>query len=55
MCTYPEYLVSGMGPMGTQECDPAQIREPCHTNRSSDDRISMELETGIQGLLQGDR
>jgi hypothetical protein len=22
---YPEYLASGIGPMGTQECDPTQL------------------------------
>jgi hypothetical protein len=36
---YPEDLASGMGPMGTQECDPAQLQEPRHTSRISDDRI----------------
>jgi hypothetical protein len=39
-CAYPEDLASGMGPMGTQECDLIQLQEPHHTSRSSDDRIS---------------
>jgi hypothetical protein len=38
-CTYTEDLTSGMGPMGTQECDPSYIREPRHTSRISDDHI----------------
>jgi hypothetical protein len=45
-CAYPEDLASGMGPMGTQECDLTQLREPCHTSRSSDDRISGPDGTG---------
>jgi hypothetical protein len=53
--SYPEDLASGMGPMGTQECDFAQLREYRHTSRSSDDRISGPDGTGIKGLLQGDR
>jgi hypothetical protein len=43
---YPEDLASGMGPLGTQECDPAQLLEPRHTSRSSDDRISGPDGTG---------
>jgi hypothetical protein len=45
-CSYPEYLTSGMGPTGTQECDPTQLRESHHTSRSSDDRISGPDGTG---------
>jgi hypothetical protein len=43
---YPEDLASGMRPMGTQECDLAQLRESRHTSRSSDDRISVPDGTG---------
>jgi hypothetical protein len=25
-CAYTEYLASGMGPMGTQECNPIELR-----------------------------
>jgi hypothetical protein len=52
---YPEYLASGMGPMGTQEYDLTQLQEYRHTSRSSDVHISGPDGTGIQGLLQGDR
>jgi hypothetical protein len=45
-CTYTEDLESGMGPMGTHECDPLLLRESCHTSRISDDRISGPDGTG---------
>jgi hypothetical protein len=56
-CAYPEDLASGMGPMVTQECDLIQLREYCHKAEAVmiASRVQMELETGIQGLLQGDR
>jgi hypothetical protein len=43
---YPEYFASGMRPMGTQECDPAQLRESHHISRISDDSISGPDGTG---------
>jgi hypothetical protein len=45
-CAYPEDLTSGMEPMGTQECDVTQLREPHHTSRISDDCISGPDGTG---------
>jgi hypothetical protein len=45
-CAYTEDLASGMRPMGIQECDPAQLLEPHHTSRNSDDRISGPDGTG---------
>jgi hypothetical protein len=46
-CAYAEDLASGMGPIGKQECDPAQLLEPHHTIRISDDRISGPDGTGL--------
>jgi hypothetical protein len=55
-CTYPEDLASGMKKIGTQECGPAQLE---NLVTQSDAVIiaywvQMELESGIQGLLQSD-
>jgi hypothetical protein len=59
-CTYTEYLASGVGPMGTQEHRNAILHnsENFVTQAESvmiTSRVQMELEIGIQGLLQGDR
>jgi hypothetical protein len=56
-CAYPENLTSGMGPMGHRN---AILHNSDNLVTQTEavmiaSRVQMELETGIQGLLQGDR